>query len=142
MNHVADTHSLVWYFTDDSRLSNKALQALQASEEKGTIIVPAVVLDEIMFIARKGRITLSFEDTLNRIEESENFAIAPLNAELLRAADKIEADLEMNDRLIAATALCHNASLITKDETLREYRSCLKSTQCAGLNIKINICRI
>lgn len=82
--------------------------------------MPAVVLAEIMFIARKGRITLSFDDTLNRIEESENFEIAPLNAEILRAADKIETDLEMHDRLIVGTALHHNASLITKDETLRE----------------------
>jgi len=120
MDYVTDTHSLVWYFTDDSRLSNKALQAFQSSEEKGIIFVPAVVLAETMFIARKGRITLSFEDTLNRIEESENFEIVPLNAEILRAADKIEADMEMHDRLIVATALWHNASLITKDETLRE----------------------
>ena len=78
MDYVTDTHSLVWYFTDDSRLSNKALQAFQSSEEKGIVFVPAVVLAEIMFIARKGRITLSFEDTLNRIEESENFEIVPL----------------------------------------------------------------
>jgi len=120
MDYITDTHSLVWYFTDDSRLSNKALQAFQSSEEKGIVFVPAVVLAEIMFIARKGRITLSFEDTLNRIEESENFEIVPLNAEILRAADKIEADMEMHDRLIVATALWHNASLITKDETLRE----------------------
>ena len=25
MNYVTDTHSLVWYFTDDSRLGKKAL---------------------------------------------------------------------------------------------------------------------
>ena len=120
MDYVTDTHSLVWYFTDDSRLSSKALQAFQSPEEKGIIFVPAVVLAEIMFIARKGRITLSFEDTLNRIEEREEFEIATLNAEILRTADKIEADMEMHDRLIVATALWHNASLITKDETLRE----------------------
>ena len=118
MDYVTDTHSLVWFFTDDDKLSSAASQAFQASEKEGTIIVPAVVLAEIMFIARKGRITLSFEDTLKRIEESENFEIAPLNAEILKTADKIEADLEMHDRLIAATALHYDASLITKDETL------------------------
>lgn len=118
MDYITDTHSLVWYFTDDSRLSNKALQAFQASEETGTVFVPAVVLAEIMFIARKGRITLSFEDTLKRIEESDNFEIVPLNAEILKTADKIETDLEMHDRLIVATALNYDASLITKDENI------------------------
>ena len=120
MDYVTDTHSLVWFFTADDKLSGAALQAFQSSENEGTIIVPAVVLAEIMFIAKKGRITLSFEETLGQIESSEGFEISPLTADILRTADKIEADLEMHDRLIAATALFHNAPLITKDETLRK----------------------
>ncbi len=70
MDYVTDTHSLVWYFTDDSRLSSAALKAFQTSEVDGTVFVPAVVLAEIMFIARKGRTSISFEDTLERIEEN------------------------------------------------------------------------
>jgi len=120
LDYVTDTHSLVWFFTADDKLSGTALQAFQSSEKEGTIIVPAVVLAEIMFIAKKGRITLSFEETLGQIEGSEGFEISPLSTDILRTADKIEADLEMHDRLIAATALFHNAPLITKDETLRK----------------------
>lgn len=78
MDFVTDTHSLVWYFTDDSRLGNNALKAFQTSEKEGAIFVSAVVLAEIMFIARKGRITLSFEETLKRIEESDGFEIGPV----------------------------------------------------------------
>ncbi|MBM4054225.1 MAG: type II toxin-antitoxin system VapC family toxin [Planctomycetes bacterium] len=118
MDYITDTHSLVWYFTDDNRLSSNALQAFQASESEGIVIVPAVVLAEVMFIAKKGKITLSFEDTLKRIEESKNFETAPLNAEILKTANAIEADLEMHDRLIAATALHYNAALITKDRAI------------------------
>jgi hypothetical protein len=29
MDYVADTHSLVWYFTDDSHLGEKALKAFE-----------------------------------------------------------------------------------------------------------------
>jgi len=118
MKYVTDTHSLVWYLTEDPRLSNKALSVLASSENEGTIIVPAVVLAEIMFIARKGRVTISFDETLKKIEESDNFVIAPLDSDTLRIADKIEADLEMHDKLIAATALYYEAPLITKDENL------------------------
>jgi PIN domain nuclease of toxin-antitoxin system len=118
MDYVTDTHSLVWYFTDDNRLSGNARKAFHSSESEGTVIVPAVVLAEIMFIAKKGKITLSFQETLKRIEDSGNFEIASLNAEILRIADKIEADLEMHDRLIAATALHYDAALITKDEAI------------------------
>lgn len=118
MDYVTDTHSLVWYLTEDPRLSSKALSVFASSENEGTIIVPAVVLAEIMFIARKGRVTISFDETLKKIEENENFVIAPLDSDTLRIADKIEADLEMHDKLIAATALYYEAPLITKDENL------------------------
>lgn len=71
-----------------------------------------------LFPYEKGRITLSFEETLTRIEESENFEAAPLNIEVLKIADKIDADLEMHDRLIVTTALHYDAALITKDKNI------------------------
>ncbi len=84
--------------------------------EEGTIIVPTIVLAEIMFIARKGKIKLTFEETLKRIEEYENFIIVPLDTDILTRADKIEVEMEMHDKLIVATALFFGAGLITKDE--------------------------
>ncbi len=118
MNFVTDTHSLIWYFTEDSRLSRKAFDAFEGTVKDGTVIVSAVVLAEIMFIAKKGRVILTFEDTLKKIEEYENFDIAPLDEEILRIADRIEADLEMHDKLIVATALYYEAALITKDDMI------------------------
>ena len=77
-----------------------------------------------MFIAKKGKITLTFEETLNKIEEYENFDLAPLNADILRVADKIEVDMEMHDRLIVATTLYFDATLITKDRLIRDTGIC------------------
>lgn len=109
---------MVWHFTEDNRLSSRASSVFAGIENQGTIIVPALVLAEILFIAKKGKITISFEETLKRIEDSDSFAIAPLDADILKIADKIEADLEMHDKLIAATALHYKAALITKDEKI------------------------
>jgi len=119
MNYVTDTHSLVWYFTEDPRLSETALNAFESTVDEGTIFIPAVVLAEIMFIAKKGRITISFEETIKKIEENENFEVSSLNIDILKIADKIETDMEMHDRLIVATAKYLEAPLITKDENIR-----------------------
>ncbi len=119
MNYVTDTHSLVWYFTEDPRLSETALNAFESTVDEGTIFIPAVVLAEIMFIAKKGRIAISFEETIKKIEENENFEVASLNIDVLKIADKIETDMEMHDRLIVATAKYLEAPLITKDENIR-----------------------
>jgi PIN domain nuclease of toxin-antitoxin system len=124
MDYVTDTHSLVWYFTEDSRLSPKASEAFEGTTREGMIIVPAVVLAEVMFIAKKGRITLTFEETLHRIEEYENFDIAPLDVDVLKIADRIELDMEMHDKLIVATTLYFNATLITKDQFIRDSGIC------------------
>jgi PIN domain nuclease of toxin-antitoxin system len=120
MDYVADTHSLVWYFTDDSRLGEKALRAFEQTTQEGIVIIPSIVLAEIIFISKKGRITLTFEETLERIDEYENFDIAELDVNILKVVDKIEADLEMHDKLIVATSLFFQTELITKDKRIKE----------------------
>ena len=69
MNYVTDTHALVWYFTEDKRLSTKASNAFERDIKDGIIILPAVVLAEILYISRKARITLTFDETLNRLNK-------------------------------------------------------------------------
>jgi PIN domain nuclease of toxin-antitoxin system len=60
LNYVTDTYTLVWYFTDDLRLSKKVLEAFEQTTDEGIIIVPSIVLAEIIFVSKKGRITLTF----------------------------------------------------------------------------------
>lgn len=124
INYVTDTHSLVWYFTESPRLSKRALTAFEETLEEGSIIIPTVVLAEIMYISRKGRINLSFAETIKRIEETGNFEIAPLDLDILKTADEIDYDLEMHDRLIVATALSFDVPLITRDEVIKESGLC------------------
>jgi PIN domain nuclease of toxin-antitoxin system len=120
MDFITDTHSLVWYFTEDARLSKKAIKAFEGTIKEGTVVVPAVVLAEIMYISKRGKIALTFEETLKKIEEYENFDIAPLDINILKTADRIETDMEMHDKLIVATALYYKARLITRDEQIKK----------------------
>lgn len=118
MNYVTDTHSLVWYFTDDQRLSKKALKTFESTVKAGEVIVPTVVLAEILFIAKKGRIPLGFTETIARIEALANFEIVSLDLDVLKTAESIDAPLEMHDKLIVATTIRYDACLITRDEQI------------------------
>ena len=124
MDHVTDTHSIVWYFTDDPRLSRRALEVFEKTIKEGAIIIPTVVLAEIMYIADKGKITLTFDETLQKIGSYENFIVAALDLEILKVAEKIKLNLEMHDKLIAATTLYYNASLITRDPLITKSGVC------------------
>ena len=122
MNYVADAHTIVWYFIDDPRLSQTARQVFEQTITAGVIIIPTIVLAEIMYISQKGRISITFEETLSHIEMSENFHIAALELDILKIAASISNDLEMHDKLIVATALHFDAHLITKDEQITQSK--------------------
>jgi PIN domain nuclease of toxin-antitoxin system len=124
MDYVTDTHSIVWYFTDDPRLSRRALEVFEKTTREGVIIIPTVVLAEILYIAGKGKITLTLDETLQKIDSYENFIVAALDVQILKVAEKIKVDLEMHDKLIAATALYYNASLITRDPSITKSGAC------------------
>lgn len=119
MNYITDTHALVWYFTENELLSERAQEVFHRTIEKGSIIIPTIVLAEILYISKRARISLTFEETLEKIKGYENFDISPLDIDILKVANKIETDMEMHDRLIVATAMYHDATLITKDEKIR-----------------------
>ena len=118
MNYVVDAHTMVWYFMDDPRLGQNARQAFEQTITEGIIIIPTIVLAEIMYISQKGRISMTFEETLSHIEMYENFRIAALDLDILKVAASISDDLEMHDKLIVATTLYFDAHLITKDEQI------------------------
>lgn len=91
----------------------------QAEDGQTVIVIPAIVLAELLHIARGKRIALTFRETLERIEESSNYEVAPLNLPALRAADAIAADLELHDRLVLATAQLVDAPFLTKDAAIQ-----------------------
>ncbi|MDO8723385.1 MAG: hypothetical protein Q7J31_14345 [Syntrophales bacterium] len=62
MNAVADTHALLWWFTDSPKLGTKAARIFQGCE-KGTsvIFIPSIVIAEALSIFDKKRITFNFK---------------------------------------------------------------------------------
>ena len=122
MNFVSDAHPLIWYFTNDSRLSKSALKAFEETIIKGNVVIPSIVLAEIMHVSKRGKIGLSFQKTLKLIEEMENFRISPLDSDILKTADSIKEDMEMHDRLIVATAIWYGYPLVTRDKRIVESK--------------------
>jgi len=50
MKYVVDTHSLVWYFSQDKRLSKKVKDLLRDAEAgKDEIVIPAIVLIRLLW---------------------------------------------------------------------------------------------
>ena len=74
---VADTHTVIWYLFDDSRLSNTARQTIKTATVDGNqISIASITLAEIVYLSEKNRIPeQTLERLLNAIEVEDSVLI-------------------------------------------------------------------
>jgi PIN domain nuclease of toxin-antitoxin system len=121
MNYVADTHALIWWFTDSPRISARVAVLFEQCEEgKHVIFIPSIVIAEALSIFDKKRVTFDFKRLFRKINGSENFVIIPLDYPILEKMVSLREIPELHDKIIVATAKYLNLPLLTKDEILQK----------------------
>ncbi len=122
---VADTHSIIWYVDAPVNLSRLALTALDDAANDATqcIYLPSICLVEMQYLIEKGKIKASVLPTV-RAELDAPLSIVELVPLDRAVADQLaliprNAVPDMPDRIIAATALTLNLSLVTADTKIR-----------------------
>jgi predicted nucleic acid-binding protein len=120
--YVTDTQALIKFMQGKKVISEKAHQAfLSADMGESTIIIPAIVLMEVLYLFEKNRIDvglLHIEDLF----KSQNYQFEALSLEILKTATDITDIPELHDRLIAATARYLNVPIITNDPQILQSR--------------------
>ena len=118
-DYVTDTQALVKFMMGKKVINDKAHQAF-LSTDKGqcTIIIPAVVLMEVLYLFEKNRISIDLIQTEDLLR-SKNYQFEPLSMEILKTASEITDIPELHDRLIAATARYLDIPIITNDPVIR-----------------------
>jgi len=120
MNFVTDTHALLWWFTDNQKMSQKASSIFENCEKGETVIfVPSIVIAEALSIFDKKRVPFNFRRLFKNINESENFFLVALDYPILQKMVALKNIPELHDKIIVSTAKYLNLPLITKDEILQ-----------------------
>ena len=120
MNFVADTHALLWWFTDSPKLSSKASEIFTSCEKgEHVIFVPSIVIAEALSIFDKKRISFNFKQLLRKIHDSENFMLIALDYPILQKMIDLTDIPELHDKIIVSTAKYLNLPIITKDKFLQ-----------------------
>jgi PIN domain nuclease of toxin-antitoxin system len=120
---LLDTHAWLWWVTDPDRLSEPARAAIDGALSVGVSTLSAW---EIAMLVVRGRISLDRDVEAwvrQAFAQDRVEALAP-SAEIALAAsllDSREFPGDPIDRLIYATARAANATLITRDEAIREF---------------------
>lgn len=122
MNFVADTHPLLWWFTDSPKLSPKVSGIFEKCEQgENVIFIPSIVVAEALSIFDKKRVSFDFKKLFRKINESENFVIIALDYPILQKMMDLKDIPELHDKIIVSTAKYLNLPIITKDETIRNF---------------------
>lgn len=123
-----DTHTLLWLMAESPSLGRKARSEIDTGRDDGFLAVPAICFWEVALLLRKNRVRLDRpvekwrQDVL-----SAGIAELPMTGEIGILSVQL-ADLHGDpaDRLIAATCLVHNATLLTADRRLLDWKGGLQ----------------
>ena len=118
MNLLLDTHVLLWWLADDSRLSRDTKKAI--SDPDNIVSVSAVTIWEI--VIKKSLRKLAIPDEWYDAIADEPFVRLPITWEHSRkVADLPELHRDPFDRLLVAQAIVENLVLVTGDEKVLRY---------------------
>lgn len=120
---LLDTHVLVWLAAERERLSPAALEAIKSEADLALCLASC---QEIAYLAVRGRLEMDravdtwIGDALSVLGVR---ALPPTVSASIRAGSLDPSDFHGDpiDRLIYATAVEHDARLITADERLRRF---------------------
>ena len=114
MEFVIDTHALHWFLQESSQLSQKAKNSINNASR---VHIPAIVLMEAFFVAKKNDKLNIFRDFLKTIP-NEKFTVLPLGLELVKESVKTPGTLEIHDLIIVSSAKLLVLPIITKDREI------------------------
>ncbi len=119
---VTDTQALVKFMLGKKVINKKSHQVFHSTDKgDATIINPAIVLMEVLYLFEKNRIDISLLQTED-LFKSQNYQFEPLSFEILKTASEIDDIPELHDRLIAATARYLDLPIITNDPVIRNSK--------------------
>jgi len=122
---LLDTHAAIWILRNDAALGKKARDVAVAAADDGQLAISAISFWEIALLIAKGRLrSLDDPSETRALMIRAGIQEIPLTGEIAILAVQLDAlHGDPADRFIAATAITHDATLMTADETLLNWRS-------------------
>ncbi|MEW5830188.1 MAG: PIN domain-containing protein [Chloroflexota bacterium] len=118
---MTDTHSLLWAFMRPKKLGESARQIFTAaSKNEVKLLIPTIVLTELIFTVENKPIQADLRTILQTLIASPNVEFVSLDLQIALHLPNLTAIPEMHDRIIVASALERQSTLITVDKAITE----------------------
>lgn len=122
MKLLLDTHTFIWWDSDPTRLSPKALSLCQ--NPSNTLLFSVASAWEMQIKAQLGKLTftLPLADIIEGQQQSSNVEVLPVGLTHVLALEKLpEIHKDPFDRLLIAQAIVEDAVLVSQDTLFQQY---------------------
>lgn len=123
---LLDTCAFIWDALSHKQLTVTARKRIELADQQQRLMICDITLWEVAMLISKGRVTIGttaghFSQLALQARNINIQSITPDIAELSVGLDS-SINNDPADRLIAATAMIHDAEIVTADRNLRESR--------------------
>ena len=119
---ICDTHILIFWQDNPKKLTQKAFQSLKKALESKSLACSDISLWEISMLFKHNRLRndIDAKQYMDDIILTMGLKVLPITTEIATISQSdIFIHKDRADKLIAATAIAHNAPLITADAKLQ-----------------------
>jgi PIN domain nuclease of toxin-antitoxin system len=125
VNYLLDTHTLIWAFSDQNKLSSRVSYIL--SDPANAFFVSATSFWEIALKFSTGKLKIkgTLPEELPSLSLAAGFQLIPVSPDesaTFHWLDKVNNHKDPFDRMLIWQAIQRNLILITKDDDLHAYK--------------------
>ncbi len=118
MNLLLDTHTVLWWLSDDPALSETARAAI--ADPENTVFLSAVVMWEIRIKQSIGKLDLP--DNFGEVLDEQRFAELAVTVDHAHTiAELPAAHRDPFDRMLVAQAMVEHMVIVTRDRSIADY---------------------
>lgn len=121
---ILDTCTFIWDALSHPKLTARAKKHIVLAEQKEQLLICDITLWEVAMLINKGRLAVATTATkfIQLALQARNINVLPITAEIAELSVSFDKTINQDpaDRLIAASAIIHNANIVTADQNLRD----------------------
>lgn len=125
MSILLDTHAWLWWVAADPRLSRPAKSAIERARRRDELRLSMISVWEIAKKVEKSQLVLDrpLDQWLEAAIAADGLRVWELTPPVLIESCRLPGPFHGDpaDQMIVATARIHGATLVTKDERIRNY---------------------
>jgi len=125
MKYLLDTHAWVWWNMEPKKLSRKARAAIENTERYSELLLSAISTWEFCKLLEKKRIGISCDpqEWMAEALRMPKLRLVPLTPTIAHQSTILPQPFHDDpaDQIIVATAREENATIISRDQLIRDY---------------------